>query len=448
MTPYHNYNYHRRFVGIGILFGLVLVLATALFIKCGENPVGFTPDIPERQDETQSTQGTSTSGGTTSGVQVDDTQGPLEECGLQVRPSQASGSINPDTLVATVNVPAEYNGPGNVWIYLWDSEVNDGIEYGPGPAGEDFSFQLPECRDYNFRIAGEVDLDGDKRADNQCQDDRFRLRLTCVPTPPPPPPPVCQEPNVNIDGRCLPICDDGPRQVNLQGILAEDACHPFCTVNPNHPFCSPPECEYGEPFWNGEGWSCPTCQSQNPPTYNISGPEREYYTPAGEECENVPVRWVYKVTGNQPSTRKFTCEDPFNIYSGPQGVYSEDTVIPGQGVVDACVFTSYPGSDDFHRNAIGADPRFRLVTVETEEECEEVEASGIKTWASVTFFNKGGTVRLYCNNILKDTESIEVACGSQGTIPRQFTNGSNNGGIYYEHPTAHTNSQCTVQVTQ
>ena len=178
---------------------------------------------------------------------------------------------------------------------------------------------------------------------------------------------------------------------------------------------------------------CNACEEVNQFSYSTFGPNRTYYTE--RSCRDVTTGWVYKVTGNGPIARQFTCENKFDTYPGPKGVYTENVAIPGHGVVNACVFDEYPGSDDFQRQAIGADPRFRLVTTETEEEC--TGPSGIKVNGSVTFFNQGGTAQLWCGGVKKDSETIGVECGSEGSV-----------NLHYEHPTAHTESTCELKVFQ
>ena len=81
--------------------------------------------------------------------------------------------------------------------------------------------------------------------------------------------------------------------------------------------------------------------------------------------EDVIVGWVYKATGGSPETRESRCEDTFNVFSGPDGSYEASVEIPGSGVVDACVFPSDPGDDDFERGLTNPKTRFRLVGTRT-----------------------------------------------------------------------------------
>ena len=91
----------------------------------------------------------------------------------------------------------------------------------------------------------------------------------------------------------------------------------------------------------------------------------------GDEFETHPcpcndeeiVQWVYKETGARPEFREVRCEYEF---FDPSGSYEPSTFIPGQGTVDACIFTTYPGSDDFTRGGFPPVTHFELVATQTE----------------------------------------------------------------------------------
>ena len=80
-------------------------------------------------------------------------------------------------------------------------------------------------------------------------------------------------------------------------------------------------------------------------------------------CETVAVGWAYRLTGGGPETRQARC-----LLIG--GSYEASALIPGEGVVDACVFTVRPDSDDFQVGVFNPKTRFRLYATITEERCE------------------------------------------------------------------------------
>ena len=130
----------------------------------------------------------------------------------------------------------------------------------------------------------------------------------------------------------------------------------------------------------------PPCLECNPPD---DPPECEDVWVIDEEAydeevctpdEEVITGWTYKITGaNDGSRRRRSCQTEVEYFSySPTGVYATSTCIPGQGVVDGCVFDSDQG-DEFDRSAFGIpgffNNNFEFQCNETtlvEGECEIV----------------------------------------------------------------------------
>ncbi len=119
-----------------------------------------------------------------------------EACGLDLKVSSFRAKMDAENNI-TAFVAANYNGDGDLIIYLWDPEVNVGKQYGPFPADKEFTFHVTERRDYDFRVAGEVDTDGDGKADDNCQDDRYRLKVS--------PPRIPDDPKCDVDLECKEV---------------------------------------------------------------------------------------------------------------------------------------------------------------------------------------------------------------------------------------------------
>lgn len=476
-------NINPRNVGAGVLIGILLGLVAIFSFNCSDSGSGspFGPSgLPQPtlpSSVAQAPASTPAPPASTPGTTEDDEDEgdtPLENCGFTLNRS----GIEDDG--GHFYVPVSGPAVGDVIIYVWIERVNDGTKYGPFDPNTNFVVDPPGYGTFNYQLAVELDTNGDGRADSGCQDDRHHgdFEQTPPPPPPPPPPPSCNarlrlqtevgettvhavlvsgdqvvasktfqrevgqsyvgsicEGDFNTDllalseedRCCFPV--EVPKRECAEGTVeVQGQCVPYCELNPNDEQCrpDPPECEFGEPAWNSEThkWECLSdCEDENEPSYSINGPVVTH----PDRCET--SSWTYKVTGGSPDTRESRCEDfPFS----PQGNYIPSVEIPGEGVVDACVFTSYPGSNDFERGIFNPKSRFRLVS--TGETCRP---SGIVADAKVTFYNEGGTARLFCDGVKKDEESIELTCGNSGFVL-----------LHYEHPTAHSDSTCEVQVEQ
>jgi len=84
--------------------------------------------------------------------------------------------------------------------------------------------------------------------------------------------------------------------------------------------------------------------------------------------EPIATGYAYKLTGGSPDTREFRCKITMD------GTYEDVAVIPGDGVVDACVLSTNPG-DDFLVGLFNPKTRFRLYHTfftEGEPSCEIV----------------------------------------------------------------------------
>lgn len=174
-----------------------------------------------------------------------------EACGLAVKPAGSSLTMDKQGYIKG-HIAVDYDGPGTVWIYLWDPDVNAGTKYGAFPANAPFEFQPGEVKPYRFRIAAEVDLNGDRRADNYCQDDRFFIEAE---------PPV--------DPPDEPICN--PRKLREEAEAeAEQKC-PYGVASIEYD-TRPNVCSYDI--------SCRTCEEVNPPTVlslELIAPTKETY---------------------------------------------------------------------------------------------------------------------------------------------------------------------------
>ena len=351
----------------------------------------------------------------------------IEACGLAIKPANSSGVMNADGKI-TATVGADYSGAGNVWIYLWDPDVNAGTEYGPFPANQQFSFTPGEVRLYKFRIAGEVDTDGDKRADANCQDDRFFLTVNPPNNPPPPPPPTCEE------RLTLQTTVDGEGIVGTlrdkKGNVVADKFFPKQEQAYTGYVC---EGEFNNEVaraLNNEKEGCcfpvqvPACVPSN----SVVGPTWVHYSSVVYYYDLGQINdgdYPDGPDGNTDSDddRERFCTDQggdwlnnFNIPNDGEGTRSNVCRIGHE------IDYNGPNSDD---------------TINENDLYHTAGPSGIIADGSVNFVNKGGTARLFCGGVEKDVESIQLSCGRQGTVL-----------LHYEHPTAHTNSSCTIQVTQ
>lgn len=204
---------------------------------------------------------------------------------------------------------------GADYVNVWIPEIF-GLKYGPNPVNEEFTLFF-EPGTYRFQLAVEKKT-GDPNHPI-AQDDRHRGEFTVVcdrtPVPPPPPPP--------------PVCEFNPQ------IPADsEECVP-----------PPPNCE---DVWvvDEEAWDEEVCEPGEP----------------------IVTGYAYKLTGGDPLTRSLRCH-----LEG--GSYESTATIPGEGVVDACIFDEYPGSDDFLVGLFNPKTRFRLyftITTPGEEVCETI----------------------------------------------------------------------------
>lgn len=204
-----------------------------------------------------------------------------EACGLDLKANTFRAKMDASNNI-TAFIGADYTGPGDLIVYLWDPEVNQGKQYGPFPINKEFVFHVSEKREYDFRVAGEVDLDGDGKADNNCQDDRYRLKVV-------PPPPVCEGPKCDP-----PVCNEDTLASEARQECGED---PFILDLKTCSFeCEPPppcdaeqlkldaevkanaECTFGVEKLTLDIKACtfdftckePTCEDDPPPARGVT----------------------------------------------------------------------------------------------------------------------------------------------------------------------------------
>lgn len=319
----------RRVAAIGLISLILLLLGCS-----GEwsptrqdNPPGSTA-----RGEA-STQAAAESGSSTypAGSPVPGATGPAApQCTNLVKRSAVS--VTTDGLKVTFYVPTDYEGPGTVWAHVWLPAVNAGAEH-IGPTNEPFSFYVSTYGTFDYQIAGELDLDGDKRADEGCQDDRHRGTFSTTPPstppPPPPPPPVCDQ-GLLAAGAALE-CGELGYELNLEActftcnpapgceeneVLVNDVCLPVCEVFPEDSSCAP-ECEFGEASWNGEGWECPEfCE----------------VFPDADECQPPPGLCYYEIAKPKKDKQPY-CEAKGGTFSSHDG--SDHCIFDFPGIIDS-----------------------------------------------------------------------------------------------------------------
>jgi hypothetical protein len=442
--------YQRHFAR-GAVFGLILAMAVMGFIACNDaSPTTPHLSAPSPADPPSSP---------VAPVAVPDgpSAGPLEQCGLRAKPATFSGSMTGTTITAFIG--ADYSGPGEVIVYLWDPELNAGDQYGAFPANEAFNFDVPAVKPYDFRVAVEVDLDGDGKADAGCQDDRHRLKVAPTSTPRTPPP-SCEtyelaltvddttvvatlrdrKENVVADKSFPRLQQDYTSSICVgdfggeQAGLAEACCFPveiprlvpLCERDPGNEACAP-TCEFGSATWDGQIWTCPSCEEVNPPSYS-STTNRKFHSSTS----------YWQMQQGSENARENACENR-------GGQWLDDHNIPGDG--NDCLVGGVSqfrnGLEEFFNRCDdvckfhGTDPPGNPGNDMGLYDPPGVVGSGIDISAVVTFHNAGGSASLVCGGVEKDRESIEVECGHRGEL-----------SLHYEHPTAHTDSECEVVVTQ
>lgn len=172
--------------------------------------------------------------------------GPSQGCEV-ITIHRALIEVETDGLEVRMRVPVTYDlSSGEIVIWVWLPEINNGKREGPFRANEWFRFATRITGVHRYHLAVEADFDGDHHADFGLQCDRHRGTFTTeLPKPDPVPVPTsgCELPNVMHSGRCLPVCGSGELSVgNLFAVLNGD-CHPFCDLNPNDSSCTEPEPE-------------------------------------------------------------------------------------------------------------------------------------------------------------------------------------------------------------
>ena len=280
---------------------------------------------------------------------------------------QALYPIGKDVRVkgASFHVPVVVNVDAEVYIYVWLPSVNDGQKYGPFRP-EDFTIKGLAPGTYKFQLAVEGDTNGDKRADHNYQCDRYHGTLT-----------IPEDPRIRIpDPKCRPV-------------------EPYQYTDPTIEYGEFGECRetdqgYGKGrintitrYWTDEcsEWTDEVPQRQFEPCEKCYDnvwvvDEEAYDEEVCTEGEPIITGWTYKITGaNDGDRRERACEGKgeYFLYS-PKGEYTESSCIPGQGVVDGCIFDADHGAS-FDRDFFNKKLEFEFKCNETEpgeEVCETI----------------------------------------------------------------------------
>lgn len=176
---------------------------------------------------------------------------------------------------------------GADYVNVWVPEIF-GLKYGPNPVNEEFTLAF-EPGTYRYQLAVEKKT-GDP-AKPIAQDDRHRGEFTVT-------------------------CDEPPKRT------------------------PEPECEN---VW---------VVDQEAYTEVITVVDKEAYEE--EVCtpgEPIITGYTYKMTGNNDDdARENACEKKFPYFISPAGSYELSACIPGNGAVDACVFSSDQGEEFERKN--------------------------------------------------------------------------------------------------
>lgn len=148
------------------------------------------------------------------GVVEDEPTG-LAACGFELKRS----GVKDDG--GSFYVPVSGQNVGDVIVYVWIEKVNDGTKYGPYNPNEWFHLNLAPGS-YKYQLAVELDIDGDGKADRDCQDDRHSGEFSIEgeePRTPNTPDPIDVCPNLEgdqaevpqgyeiVDGQCVLKCE-------------------------------------------------------------------------------------------------------------------------------------------------------------------------------------------------------------------------------------------------
>lgn len=309
------------------------ILGVALLAACENGgstspSFGFGPSglIPATSNTTSTSSGTS-------GVDTPAAPGDVEVIGLD------RAGVRHETSCLTVRlfVPAANAD----YVNVWSPSVNEKL-LATGPANEWFEFTLP-AGTYQIQLAVEKRKEGG----GVWQDDRTHFTIPLVdcgsPRTPEEPPDVCP----NLEGN--------QSQVPEGLVLIEGQC-----VEP------PQGCDEIQrwvvdiPAWDevvtdvaAYDEEVTTCVPQPP----LPG-------------EPVTIGWTYKLTNGNNSDRREQACTAIGDYSGfsPAGAYALSTCIPGNGAVDACVFSVDQGMQ-FERQPGNANTK---VTFNDVDECNLV----------------------------------------------------------------------------
>ncbi len=159
-----------------------VVVMAAMIFGCGDwSPTGSTSVEPVDPYGTTTTQFVSADGA--EDVATDSsTEGPGACDTISIR---RAGIRWQQATIQSIDlfVPVEYDGPGQVWVHVWHPELNNGVLLATGRANETFRVKMPEpctapSSSFDLRLAVEVDLNGDRHADDGLQCDRHRMTVT------------------------------------------------------------------------------------------------------------------------------------------------------------------------------------------------------------------------------------------------------------------------------
>ena len=259
----------------------------------------------------------------------------LEYC-QALYPIRSEVTVKTNGNTVTFHVPVVVNVEADVFLYVWLPRVNDGEKRGPFQP-EDFSFEVAGPGVYEYQLAVEGDINGDRRADRKWQCDRHHG--TFIVRDEPRTPRIPEDPGCNREDL---ITEANIECGQNEAILYFEECTFTC------------EEKCYEQRWvvDKEAYDDP----------EVCTPQEDVCVPQ-EPLPGDPITtgWTYKLTGNNSfGNREHACETTGLFFlNSPAGSYETSACIPGNGAVDACVFTSDQGSSFTRENLFGqADVNF------------------------------------------------------------------------------------------